>query len=78
VRKVFGWAVILNIMIGTAFVMVALLGHIIGGVENFFTYSFWVELCAITGVVIIGVAVSRWTVLNRKKIVGPSLVYSGG
>ncbi|MFC7057638.1 hypothetical protein [Halovenus salina] len=77
VRKVFGWAVMFNIIIGTAFVMLALLGHIVGGVESFSTYSFWIELFAIAGVVIIGVAVSRWTVLNRKKIVGPSLVYSG-
>lgn len=77
VRKVWGWAVIVNIVIGPAFLMLALLGHIVEGAENFSTYSFWIELFTICGLVIVSVVVSRWVVLNRKKIVGPSLVYNG-
>ena len=78
VRKVWGWAVIVNIVIvAPAFVTLALLGHIFGGNGNFFTYSFLIELLAIVVLVIVSVVVSRWIVLNRKKIVGPSLVYDG-
>ena len=57
--------------------MLVLLGHIVVGAENFFTYSFWIELLATGGLAIVSVVVSRWVVLNRKKIVGPSLVYNG-
>jgi hypothetical protein len=78
VRKVWGWAVIVNIVIIVpAFVTLALLGHIVGGTGNFFTYSFWIELFAIAGLVIVSIVISRWMLLNRKKIVGPSLVYDG-
>ncbi|WP_143040912.1 hypothetical protein [Halopenitus malekzadehii] len=79
VRKTFGWAVIINIIVGTTLTIVAIPFNIIDamGVGSLLTLSFVARLLALIGVGIAGIFISKWLVKNRRKVVGPPLIYSG-